>query len=104
MFSEHDKSIYTIDISNSVYTQALYGAGVEFIFNDRIGLNFSILNHYIFDDNIDGKEQGNFNDYFWEGKIGLNFYFDKIWDRNKKNKNRKEKIRKKAVVKPVSTE
>lgn len=104
VFSEHDKSIYTIDVSNSIYTQAIYGAGVEFLFNDRIGLNFSVLNHYIFNDNIDGKEQGNFNDYFWEGKIGLNFYFDKIWDRNKKNKNRKEKIRKKVSSKPASSE
>lgn len=95
LFSEQEKSMYTIDLSNSIYPQVLYGAGVEFLFNDRIGLSFSIINHYIFDDEVDGKKIGNYNDYFWEGKIGLNFYFDKIWDRNKKKKNRQEKIQKK---------
>eukprot|EP01029_Cantina_marsupialis_P000986 TRINITY_DN107_c0_g4_i2.p1 TRINITY_DN107_c0_g4~~TRINITY_DN107_c0_g4_i2.p1 ORF type:complete len:488 (-),score=61.37 TRINITY_DN107_c0_g4_i2:61-1524(-) len=104
VFSQQEKSAYTIDLSNSIYTQALYGAGVEFLFNDRLGLNLSIINHYIFNDKIDGLKQGNYNDYFWEGKIGLNFYFDKIWDTNKKKKNRKEKIRKKQKEKPKSTE
>ena len=103
LFSQHDKSSYTIDLSNKIHTQALYGAGVEFLLNDRFGLNFSILNHYIFSDEIDGLKQGNFNDYFWEGKIGINFYFDKLWDRSKKKKNRKEKIRKKSKKDSTST-
>jgi len=103
LFSEQDKSAYTIDLSNSIHTQAMYGVGVEFLLNDRFGLNFSVLNHYIFNDEIDGLKQGHYNDYFWEGKIGLNFYFDKIWDQSKKKKNRKEKVRKKAIETPNST-
>lgn len=93
LFSQHEKSPITFDLSNSIYTQALYGGGVEFLLNERFGLNFSVVNHYIFNDRIDGLKQGNYNDYFWEGKIGLNFYFDKIWDKSKK----KDKIRKKSV-------
>lgn len=89
IFSQQKKSVFTMDLSNSIYAQVLYGAGVEFLLNDRLGLNVSVVNHYIFTDKVDGLKQGDFNDYFWEGKIGLNFYFDKIWDSKKKDKNRK---------------
>ena len=104
LFSQHDKSSFTIDLSNSIHAQAIYGAGVEFLLNDHFGLNFSILNHYIFSDKVDGLKQGNYNDYFWEGKIGLNVYLDKLWDRDKKKRNRKQKIRKKPKSEPIPTE
>ncbi|WP_321282410.1 CsgG/HfaB family protein [Marinifilum fragile] len=104
LFSEHDKSAFTFDLSNSIHAQAIYGAGVEFLLNDRFGLNFSILNHYIFNDEVDGLKQGHYNDYFWEGKIGLNFYFDKLWDKSKKKRVRKQKIRKKPKEQPKSAE
>ncbi len=92
----HNKSKYFINFSNSVYTQAVYGAGVEFLLNDRFGLNISLLNHYSLSDNVDGLKQGRFNDYFWEAKVGLNFYLDRIW--GKKKKKRKELIRKKGTA------
>jgi len=95
LVSEQNKSAYTFDLSNSINAQGIYGAGVEFLLNEKFGLNFSILNHYIFDDGVDGLNKGKYNDYFWEGKIGLNFYFDKIWDRNKNKKKKNKKIRKK---------
>lgn len=95
LFSRQKKTISaSFDLSNSINSQVVYGAGVEFLLNDRFGLNFSILNHYIFSDQIDGLKQGHYNDYFWEGKIGLNVYFDKIVDFRKKRKVNKDRIRK----------
>ena len=77
----------SIDFSKAINSKAVYGLGVEFLLNDRFGLNFSILNHYVFDDEIDGLKKGHYNDYFWEGKIGLNIYFDKITDFKRKKKS-----------------
>lgn len=103
LFSEHKKSSFNIDLSNSIHAQAIYGVGAEFLLNDHVGFNLSILNHYIFSDNVDGLRQGRHNDYFWEGKVGFNFYLDKIWDRSKK-KNKPKKIRKKEKKKKIDTE
>jgi len=84
----------TFDLSNSIHSKVVYGAGVEFLLNERFGLNFSILNHYVFSDELDGLKQGDHNDYFWEGKVGLNFYFDKLVDFSRKKKANKDRIRK----------
>jgi len=95
LISQQTNTLYpTFDLSNSIEPQAVYGVGVEFLLNDKLGLNFSVLNHYVFSDQLDGLQEGNYNDYFWEGKIGLNLYFDKLVDFSRKKKMDKEKIRK----------
>ena len=86
LFTEHKKNTFTFDLSSEVNLQGIYGAGVEFLLGNKnkFGLNFSILNHYVFSDEIDGIKRGHYNDYFWEGKIGLNFYFNKFFERKKR--------------------
>ncbi|MFA8433442.1 MAG: CsgG/HfaB family protein [Marinifilaceae bacterium] len=87
--SEHNsKSRYNVDLSNRILGKAMYGLGAEFLVSNNLGINVSVLNHYVFSDKLDKADRGHFNDFFWEGKIGLHFYFDKIWTFMKKEKKR----------------
>ncbi|AHM62729.1 curli production assembly/transport component CsgG [Flammeovirgaceae bacterium 311] len=51
------------------------GLGMEYLLTDRIGLDFNASSSYMLNDSFDEVEQGRFNDYFWSGKVGINFYF-----------------------------
>lgn len=51
------------------------GVGMEYLVTPRIGLDVSATSTYMLNDRLDGVERGRFNDYFWTGKVGLNFYF-----------------------------
>ena len=42
-----------------------------------MGIRASLDYHFIFSDEIDNTEQGRFNDFYWRGNIGINFYFGK---------------------------
>lgn len=50
------------------------GVGMEYLVFKNIGLDASISSSYLLDDDLDNVEQGRFNDYFWTGKVGVNFY------------------------------
>ncbi|WP_266204665.1 CsgG/HfaB family protein [Pontibacter kalidii] len=50
------------------------GAGMEYLLTRNIGLDVSLGSSYLLDDDLDEVEQGRFNDYFWTGKVGINFY------------------------------
>ena len=63
------------------------GLGVEFLLKNRIGLSLAIQHQYLFSDNLDGIEQGIYNDYMWSGKVGLNFYLGKLFNNNITSKN-----------------
>jgi len=75
---------------NSVYTQnhdiplesrqnwvpsAVAGAALEFPFTDRWGLGLGVSNHYLFNDDVDGRKSGNIDDHFWNGRLGLLYYW-----------------------------
>ncbi|WP_460925328.1 CsgG/HfaB family protein [Pontibacter brevis] len=51
------------------------GLGYEYTVTRRIGLDFNASSSYLLNDSFDEVEQGRFNDYFWTGKVGVNFYF-----------------------------
>ncbi|MBK0404734.1 curli production assembly/transport component CsgG [Adhaeribacter sp. BT258] len=55
------------------------GVGLEFLVKDRLGLNLSVQNHFLFSDNLDGVEQGRYNDYYWSGKVGINWYLGPLF-------------------------
>ncbi|MBB6612491.1 curli production assembly/transport component CsgG [Pontibacter sp. Tf4] len=52
------------------------GVGMEYLLTPKIGLDFSATSTYMLNDKLDRLERGRFNDYFWTGKVGLNFYFN----------------------------
>ncbi len=51
------------------------GLGFEYLITDRLGLDINASSSYLLNDRFDDVEQGRFNDYFWVGKIGINYYF-----------------------------
>ena len=52
------------------------GVGMEYLLTPRLALDLNASSSYLLNDRIDSIERGRFNDYFWTGKIGLNFYFN----------------------------
>ncbi|MCB0520525.1 MAG: hypothetical protein H6577_18820 [Lewinellaceae bacterium] len=65
------------DYGEPLYPKVHIGAGVEILVNDNTGLRFSADYHYLFSDGLDLIEQGRYNDFYWKGNIGVNFYFGK---------------------------
>jgi curli production assembly/transport component CsgG len=50
------------------------GAGFQYLLTDRIGLHTAFNYIYLFSDELDGVKQGYYNDYYWNGLIGLTYY------------------------------
>ncbi|MEZ4953431.1 MAG: CsgG/HfaB family protein [Saprospiraceae bacterium] len=65
------------DYSDEWYSKFHFGGGFEMMIKDNLGLFFSADYNYLFNDRLDAMEQGKYNDYYWRGNIGLNFYFGK---------------------------
>lgn len=53
------------------------GAGMEFMINQTLSFNVSGQYNYPFDDMMDNMIHGKFNDAYWQGKVGINYYFGK---------------------------
>lgn len=63
------------DFSSAVYPKAQAGIGFEYSLGKKWALKSSLNYNYIFSDQIDLIEQGKYNDFYWQGNIGVNFYF-----------------------------
>jgi len=61
-------------VGGSLLPHVVAGVGIEYLITDRFGLNVSVDNHYYLSDKLDGLRQGNYNDYYWSGKVGIMFY------------------------------
>ncbi|MFO8234587.1 MAG: CsgG/HfaB family protein [Bacteroidales bacterium] len=73
-------NLYKFKIPSSIndfYPQINGGAGLEYLIDTkrRWGINSSINIHYFLNDRIDGAVHGIMNDYYWDGLIGVSFYF-----------------------------
>jgi len=64
----------TFSAPKSVIPQAVAGVGAEYLITPKLGINFSVENHMLLNDRIDGLVQGRYNDYYWAGKAGVVFY------------------------------
>jgi curli production assembly/transport component CsgG len=64
-----------LDFSAPVYAKAQLGGGFEVLVNDATGIRFSADYNYLINDRLDQVEQGKYNDFYWRGNIGVNFYF-----------------------------
>ncbi|MEO1262894.1 MAG: CsgG/HfaB family protein [Bacteroidota bacterium] len=65
------------DFGNELFSKAHIGGGFELLVKENLGIRFSIDYNMLFNDRFDLVEQGQYNDYYWRGNIGLNFYFGK---------------------------
>jgi curli production assembly/transport component CsgG len=75
-------SMYEIDNSlglesssnSSFYYYGLAELGGEYLINNRFGISGGINWRMLANDDLDRVEQGKFNDFVWQGKLGLTFY------------------------------
>lgn len=63
------------DLSNNLFQKVNVGGGIEYMLNNNVGLRISADYNYIFSDALDEIEQGKYNDFYWRGNVGFNFYF-----------------------------
>ena len=68
---------HRFDFGNGFYSKAHVGGGFEILMKENIGLNLSADYNIMFNDRFDAVEQGKYNDFYWRGNIGFNFYFGK---------------------------
>ena len=57
------------------FSSLVWGGGIEYRLGENVGLNFEINNHYALSDRLDGLTNGKFNDFYWNGNLGVNIYF-----------------------------
>ena len=65
------------DYSGRWFSKANVGGGFEMLLNENIGFFLSADYNFLFNDRFDLMDQGKYNDRYWRGNIGLNFYFGK---------------------------
>ncbi len=73
--SKQYNDFFKYNINRKHYFTIPYGIGIEYMMDKKIGVNLSLGNNFIFSDSLDEKKEGDFNDYFWEAKLGLKYYF-----------------------------
>ena len=62
---------------NNMELKVQFGAGLEYLPVDNLGLHLFGEQNILFTDAIDGMVQGEQDDYFWRFGLGINFYFGK---------------------------
>lgn len=75
---ERDKNpsvSYPVDLGYLNFGSLVWGGGLEYRLNRRIGINFELTNHYLLNDKLDGLVNGKYYDFFWNGSLGINVYF-----------------------------
>lgn len=63
------------DFGGDFFSKSSIGGGFEYMMNNNVGVRVSADYNYIFSDNLDEVDQGKYNDFYWRGNFGLNFYF-----------------------------
>ncbi|MDR7370817.1 CsgG/HfaB family protein [Flavobacterium aquidurense] len=71
------------DVEN-VHSKVQFGAGVEYLATNHLGVKLYGEYNLNFTDNIDYVEQGVRDDYYWRFGLGLTYYFPKSYKYNKK--------------------
>lgn len=59
---------------SGIFYYGLAELGCEYLLSNKIGLTTGITWRGLTTDNLDQKDQGRYNDFIWQGKIGLTFY------------------------------
>ncbi len=68
------------DFSDQLFAQVYYGAGMELLLNPYLGLNLAVDHHTMFTDRLDEVEQGKYNDFYWQARLGVHIYFGRDFD------------------------
>jgi len=65
------------DFGSSFFPKVQTGVGLEYSLSDRWTIKSSLDYNYLLSDDLDLVEQGKYNDFYWKGSVGLNFYIGK---------------------------
>ena len=65
------------DLGGTPYPKVQAGLGFEYALGQRWSLEGALQHNYLLSDQLDRIEQGKYNDFYWQGSLGLNFYFGK---------------------------
>lgn len=65
------------------YSKFQYGAGLEYLVNNKIGIKVFGEHNIAFSDTLDYAVSGNRDDYYWRFGFGLTYYFPKIFQLKK---------------------
>ena len=79
-----ENAVSRFDFSGEVFPKAHFGGGFEFLLKENLGFHLSADYNILFSDRLDLIEQGRYNDFYWRGNIGLNFYFGKKMEGQRK--------------------
>ncbi|GAB3819647.1 hypothetical protein GCM10028895_18370 [Pontibacter rugosus] len=61
---------------NNLNSYVKAGLGVEFMASKRFGVEANVFSSYMLNDTMDEVQRGRFNDYYWGGKVGVNYYLN----------------------------
>jgi curli production assembly/transport component CsgG len=73
-FKSEDRKGNEIKLENDWGANLSIGLGLEYRFWDKFGLQGLFDYNYLLTDDIDGKDRGDINDYFWAFRVGFTFY------------------------------
>lgn len=79
-----ENSAYRFDFSSDFFNKVNVGGGFEYMLKSQVGIKISVDYNYLFTDSFDLIEQGKYNDFYWRGNIGLNFYFGRKVESNRR--------------------
>ncbi len=79
-----ENEAHRFDYSSKFYNKFNSGLGFEYMLKSKAGIVFSVDYNYLFSDKFDDVEQGKYNDFYWRGNLGLNFYFGRKVESNKR--------------------
>lgn len=69
-------NMFSFSFTEKLYPKMVTGLGLEYLFSNNLGLNIDFTHHYTFTDELDLMEQGSYNDWYWQGNLGITYYFD----------------------------
>ena len=73
LFKERNSDPFSFEKS---YPLVNAGVGFQYLLTDNFGFQASVNYHYLFSDGLDKVKQGYYNDFYWNGLIGLNYYLN----------------------------
>lgn len=65
---------------DNTYFKFLYGGGIEFLPVKNIGFKLFVEQNMLFTDELEGLDQGEWNDFYWRIGVGINFYLGKTFN------------------------
>jgi len=68
-----------------------YGSGAfgfDFVLSKRLKMNVAVANKYFINDDLDGLNNGHYNDMLWEGSIGISYQIGSGWYKKTLLKNK----------------